>query len=73
MNNQMQRQYDKILDFFKKEDEKTRVVVAFSNKGNGMLLQEDGILATFSLVAKGDGVVDLSGVSTLLVGPNLKH
>lgn len=56
-----------------KEDEKTRLVVAFSNKGNGMLLQEDGILATFSLVAKGDGVVDLSGVSTLLVGPNLKH
>ena len=56
-----------------KEDEKTRLVVAFSNKGNGMLLQEDGILATFSLVAKVDGVVDLSGVSTLLVGPNLKH
>ncbi|MBU3810651.1 MAG: hypothetical protein H9893_03215 [Candidatus Niameybacter stercoravium] len=56
-----------------KEDEKTRVVVAFSNRGNGALLQEEGVLATFSLVAKVDGAVDLSEVTTLLVGPNFKY
>lgn len=55
-----------------KEDEITRVVVAFSNKGNGKLIDEDGVLATFNLVAKQGGKVDLSSVSTLLVGPNLR-
>ena len=55
-----------------KADEKgTKVVVAFTGKGNTPTINESGVLSTFTLKAKQDTKVDLNVISTMLVGSKL--